>query len=190
MRRLLLLGFAALACYDQPVRRRRAGTADTPAPIPGELQTAFIPPAEWEHIRLPSGLAFSQPPGFTVGVSDNAVGLCDSTTLDADVPVLALGISQRWPLTVRMRRGERTAIARANGFVLDSTELVAAGQTAENTKVRSGEGWILLSAPGSLFGAVRHPGGCQLVWAARGTQINVDTLGYVIASVRFGAPAP
>ena len=190
MRRIALLLLAVLACYDQPaVRKRRAATVDSPAAIPGELQRAFTPPPEWELVHLASGLQFSQPRGFTVGVNDNAVGLCDANTRGGDVPVLAEGFGQRWPLTVRMRRGERDAIARANGFILDSTEIVAVGQSAERTKVRHGEGWVLVSAPGSLFGAVRHPAGCQLVWAARGTEINLDTLGLVIASVRFGSPA-
>ena len=190
MRRLALLLLMVLACYDQPAVRRRsaAAGADTAAPIPGELQRAFTPPPEWEMVRLPSGLEFSQPRGFTVGLTDNAVGLCDASTRGDSVPVIAEGFGQRWPLTVRMRRGERNEIARANGFILDSTEIVAVGQTPERTKVRHGEGWILVSAPGSLFGAVRHPGGCQLVWAARNTEISLDTLGLVIASVRFGQP--
>jgi hypothetical protein len=189
MRRLALVILAVLACYDQPaVRRRRPAEVDSPKAIPGELQRAFTPPPEWEEIVLPSGLQFSQPRGFTVGVTDNAVGLCDANTRAGDVPVLAEGFSARWPLTVRMRRGERNDIARANGFILDSTEIVAVGQTPERTKVRRGEGWILVSAPGSLFGAVRHPAGCQLVWAARGIEKNLDTLGLVIASVRFGNP--
>jgi hypothetical protein len=192
MRRAMLILLAVLACYDQPaVRRRRPAEQrrDTAVPIPGELQHAFVPPPEWERIILASGLQFSQPRGFTVGVTDNAVGLCDENTRAGDVPVLATDLANRWPLTVRMRRGERADIARANGFILDSTEIVAVGQTAERTRVRHGEGWILVSAPGSLFGAVRHPAGCQLVWAARGTDINLDTLGFVIASVRFGSPA-
>jgi hypothetical protein len=191
MRRLTLIVLAVLACYDQPAPRRRArqaGQPDTAVPIPGELQQAFVPPPEWEQISLPSGLQFNQPPGFTVGITDNAIGLCDETTHSGSIPVLAAAFSERWPLTVRMRKGERADIARANGFVLDSTEIVATGQSAERTKVRHGEGWILVSASGSLFGAVRHPGGCQLVWAARGIDINLDTLGLVIASVRFGAP--
>jgi hypothetical protein len=190
MRRLTLLLLAVAACYDQPaVRRRPTARADTVIPIRGELQQAFVPPPEWERIKLASGLQFSQPRGFTVGITDNAIGLCDENTPAGNVPVLATAFSEHWPLTVRMRRGERADIARANGFVLDSTEIVAVGQTPERTKVRRGEGWILLSAPGSLFGELRHPGGCQLVWAARGIDINLDTLGYVIASVRFGAPS-
>jgi hypothetical protein len=193
MRRLTLLLLVVLACYDEPPQRRRprqSGDRDTAVAIPGELQRAYVPPPEWERISLRSGLQFSQPPGFTVGVTDNAVGLCADNTPRGDVPVLATDISARWPLTIRMRRGERSDIARANGFILDSTEIVAVGQTPERTRVRHGEGWILVAAPGSLFGAVRHPNGCQLVWAARGTEINLDTLGLVIASVRFGAPTP
>ena len=190
MRRAAFFLLMVMACYDQPAARRRraAAGADTAAPIPGELQRPFTPPPEWEMVTLPSGLEFSQPRGFTVGLTDNAVGLCDANTRADSVPVLAEGFGGRWPLTVRMRRGERNAIARANGFILDSTEIVAVGQTPERTKVRHGEGWILVSAPGSLFGAVRHPGGCQLVWAARNTEISLDTLGLVIASVRFGQP--
>jgi hypothetical protein len=193
MRRLTLILLAVLACYEQPPPKRRpprqAGQPDTTVPIPGELQRAFVPPPEWERISLASGLEFSQPRGFMVRVTDNAVGLCDENTRGGNEPVLDTTFAAHLPLTVRMRRGERADIARANGFVLDSTEITAIGQSAEKTRVRHGEGWILLSAAGSLFGAVRHPGGCQLVWAARGTEINLDTLGYVIASVRFGTPS-
>lgn len=192
---LLVVLSVTVGCfgYDKPPPRKRstvAARADSAVPIPGELQRAFVAPAHWEQVNLPSGLQFSQPPGFTIGVSDGAVGLCDTTTLPGNRPVLALAFSQRWPLTVRMRRGERAAIARANGFVLDSTEIVAIEQPAVSTKVRHGEGWILVSVPGSLFGAVRHPNGCQLVWVAHGTSINVDTLGLVLGTVRFGAPSP
>lgn len=194
MWRASLLLVVCVGCfgYDNPASRKRrteAPRSDTAVPIPGELQKAFVAPASWELVKLPSGLEFSQPPGFTVGVSDGAVGLCDASTLPGERPVLALALSERWPLTVRVRRGERAAIARANGFVLDSTEYVAIDQPTAPTKVRHGEGWILVSAPGAFFGAVRHPGGCQLVWAARGTAVNLDTLGYVLGTVRFGAPS-
>jgi|SRR5687767_814348 len=189
---LLLVGVACFG-YDKPPPRKRqtqAPRSDTAVPIPGELQKAFVAPASWELVKLPSGLEFRQPPGFTVGVSDGAVGLCDAGTLPGDRPVLALALSERWPLTVRMRRGERAAIARANGFVLDSTEYAAIDQPTAPVKVRHGEGWILVSAPAALFGAVRHPAGCQLVWAARGTAVNLDTLGFVLGTVRFGTPTP
>jgi hypothetical protein len=189
MRRIAILLFAVAACfgYDTPAKKRRT-TADSG--IPGELQKPFVAPAHWDHIQLPSGLEFSQPAGFTIGVNDGSVGLCDASTKPAEVPVLALQISQRWPLTLAMRRGDRGKIAYANGFTLDTSDIAAHGQSAAVTRVRRGEGWILLSAPGTLFGAVKTPGGCDLVWAARGVNINVDTLGLVISTVRFAASPP
>lgn len=191
LRRALILVPACAACfgYDAPAKKRKS-TAQVDSTIPGELQVPFVAPAHWEHIKLPSGLEFSQPPGFAVGVNDAAIGLCDASTRPATSAVLNLSLSSHWPLTLGMRRGDRARIAYANGFTLDSTDIAAHGHKAESTRVRRGEGWILLSAPGTLFGAVRTPGGCDLVWAARGANINVDTLGLVISTVRFGAPSP
>jgi hypothetical protein len=190
----LLLGFGLVgtACesdVEKTSRRRRTTKAPdrTDTSLPMNIQVAFVPPASWERVNLPAGLTFTQPPGFTVV---NAPGTtCDANTPPADTPVLRTEISDRWPLTLAMRRGDLARIARANGFTIDSTDIAAHGQRpGDTTIVKDGEGWMLLSGRGTnvLFASVRAPNGCYLVWAARGIQINVDTLGLVLGTVRFG----
>lgn len=188
MHRLSVLLLVALACTSDAPRRRRTVTDDpTLSPFPREVRTPFVAPASWERIKLPIGIEFSQPAGFTIGLNDALLGPCDSTTLPADSAVFQRSLGDRWPLTLAMRRGELARMAFANGFTIDTTEISAHGQQGDSTRVRRGEGWILLSGGGSLFATVRSPGGCHLVWAARGLEINVDTLGLVISTVRFGA---
>lgn len=194
---LLLAGIAVIAeaCGppDDRSRRRRAGPEDrTDTSIPMDIRPAFEVPAWWEPVKLPNGMEFSQPPGFTV-VNAPAVN-CDEGTQPAEVPVLQLSLSNRWPLTLSMRRGDLSQIARANGFTIDSTDIAAHDQQpGDTTFVRRGEGWMLLSGRSSaarsdvLFASVRAPQGCYLLWAARGIDIDEDTLGLVLGTVRFGA---
>ena len=159
-----------------------------------DVRVPFTPPASWEHVQLDAGLEFRQPRGFSV-VNAPAIR-CDGNTLPDSVPVLNTAISDRWPLTLAMRRGDLARIARANGFTIDSTDIAAHGQRpGDTTLVRRGEGWLLLSgrAAGTMLAAVRAPNGCHLLWAARGPAINVDTLGLVLGTVRFvpaGANSP
>ena len=153
-----------------------------------DARVPFVPPTAWEHVRLPVGLDFHQPPGFTI-VNAPAIR-CDSTTLADTLPVLRTELSNSWPLTLAMRRGDLARIGRANGFILDSTDIVAQGQRpGDTTLVRRGEGWLLLSgrsAGTSVFlASVRAPNGCYLLWAGRGFDISVDTLGLVLGTVRF-----
>ncbi|HYC52525.1 MAG TPA: hypothetical protein VEB19_15540 [Gemmatimonadaceae bacterium] len=172
-------------------RRRAAKTVDrTDTSLPMDVKVAFEPPSSWERVKLPTGLEFSQPPGFTI-VNGPAI-VCDARTLPGDSSVLRTELAERWPLTLAMRRGDLAQIARANGFTLDSTDIAAHGQQpGDTTIVRRGEGWLLLygrTAARPLLATVRAPDGCSLVWAARGSEINVDTLGLVMATVRYGAP--
>ena len=198
MRRIALLAAVTLvsACNEPrpegPSTRRRATKAvdRTDTSLPMDVKVAFEPPASWERVKLPAGLEFSQPAGFTV-VNAPAV-VCDATTMSADSSVLRTELSDRWPLTLAMRRGDLARIARANGFTIDSTDIAAHGQQpGDTTVVRRGEGWLLLygrTAARPLLATVRAPDGCSLVWAARGNAINVDTLGLVLGTVRFGTP--
>ena len=153
-----------------------------------DVRVPFQPPGGWDHVRLPAGLEFRQPPGFTV-VNAPAIR-CDESTSADSVSVLRTDLSSRWPLTLAMRRGDLARIARANGFTIDSTEVAAHGQQpGDTTLVRRGEGWTLLSGRSAettvLLAAVRAPNGCYLLWAGRGVNIDVDTLGLVLGTVRF-----
>lgn len=155
-----------------------------------DVRVPFVPPAAWEHVRLADGLDFHQPRGFTI-VNGPAIH-CDSTTLADSVPVLRTDLANTWPLTLAMRRGDLARIARANSFTIDSTDIAAHGERpGDSTVVRRGEGWQLLSGRSNgipvLLASVRAPNGCYLLWAGRGIQINVDTLGLVLGTVRFVA---
>lgn len=192
-----LLGACNEPRPEGPSTRRRAAKADdrTDTTLPMDVRVPFTPPAAWEHVQLDAGLEFHQPRGFTV-VNAPAIR-CDANTLADSVPVLNTGISDRWPLTLAMRRGDMARVARANGFTIDSTDIAAHGQRpGDTTVVRRGEGWLLLNGRGGgnpLLAAVRAPNGCHLLWASRGTEISVDTLGLVLGTVRFvprGAGGP
>lgn len=204
MRALALLILLAAAC-DQPQteQARRVRVASMPrridSTIPPDKVIPFAVPATWETIKLASGVQYQQPPGFALGLNDNMVGGCNAQTLPVDSAILHTTISNRWPLTLAMRRGDINRMARVNGFVLDTTIISTQGQRAgESPRVRRGEGWILLGGRtwvrdepvDILFGALRYPGGCYLSLAARGVDINIDTLGYVLGTVRFPAAAP
>lgn len=203
MRAALLLLLLVLAC-DQPQteRARRTRIASRPrgdSVIPKDVIVPFEVPASWDTIRLSRGAEYRQPPGFTLGLNDRNAGDCDSRTLPADSSILHTGLLQRWPLTLAMRRGDLSRLAYVNGFTMDSTVIGTHGQrVGDSTRVRRGEGWLLLSGRSwvrndpvdVLFGAVRYPGGCYLVLAARGVEISVDTLGYVLGTVRFTTPIP
>lgn len=155
-----------------------------------DVRVPFQPPVSWEHVRLPEGLEFRQPPGFTIV---NAPEIrCDSTTRPDSMPVFRTELSDRWPLSLTMRRGDLARIARANSFTIDSTDIAAHRQRADDTTlVRRGEGWLLLSGRSSgtpvLLASVRAPNGCYLLWAGRGVDIDADTLGLVLGTVRFVA---
>lgn len=195
LRALVLLGILATAACESDIERqnrmrrsRGEKTADTV--LPRDQRVPFEPPASWEHVALPAGLEFRQPPNFTVVNAPTII--CDATTLPDSVPVLNTQFSSRWPLTLAMRRGDMARIARANGFTIDSTEIATHGQKpGDSTIVRRGEGWMLLNGRSDvsvLLASVRAPNGCYLLWAGRGIDINADTLGFVLGTVRFGAP--
>lgn len=184
---------ALLACDTRTAAERRhdRGTKRenlTDKTLPMDVRVPFQPPPAWEHVRLTAGVDFHQPSGFTV-VNAPAIR-CDETTLHDSVAVLRTELSNRWPLTLAMRRGDLARIARANGFTIDSTDIAAHGQRAgDTTLVRRGEGWMLLSGRSAgaslLLASVRAPNGCYLLWTGRGFDINVDTLGLVLGTVRF-----
>ena len=196
---LLLLVFLQVvsACGPPPSddRTRKRGTkavarVDTIRP---EVQVAFEAPASWDTVRLSRGVMFRQPPKYGLGLSDATLTSCDNATT-ADVPIFDATISDRWPLTLALRRGDLNRMARANGFVLDSTVIATQAQApGDSTIMRRGEGWMLLSGRTVsrgrplqvLFGTVRYPGGCYLVMAARGVDISVDTLGTVLSTIRY-----
>lgn len=189
---LFLVTLAVLACDTRSAaerRARRTKTEDlTDKTLPMDARIPFVPPVTWEHVRLPEGLDFRQPPGFTI-VNAPAIR-CDSTTLADTLPVLRTDLSGSWPLTLAMRRGDLARIGRANGFTLDSTDIAAHGQqSGDTTVVRRGEGWMLLSGKSGgtsvMLASVRAPNGCYLLWASRGFEIDVDTLGLVLGTVRF-----
>jgi hypothetical protein len=144
-------------------------------------------------VRLSRGVVFHQPPKYGLGLSDATLTTCDSAA-NAELPMFDASISDRWPLTLALRKGDLNSMARVNGFVLDSTVIATQGQQAgDSTIMRRGEGWMLLSgrtvshghALPVLFGTVRYPGGCYLVMAARGVDISVDTLGMVLSTIRY-----
>ena len=191
---LAIVALATLASCDPPNTDRRPRRTkvqdliDTSRRM--DVRVPFQPPASWEHVRLPEGLEFRQPPGFTIV---NAPEIrCDSTTIGDTMPVFRTELSDRWPLTLTMRRGDLARIARANSFTIDSTDIAAHRQRAHDTTlVRRGEGWLLLSGRSSgtpvLLASVRAPNGCYLLWAGRGVDIDADTLGLVLGTVRFVA---
>jgi hypothetical protein len=179
--------------------RRRTSTSRTDTAIPKDVIVPFDVPAGWDTVKLSRGAEYRQPPGFTLGLNDRNAGDCDSKTLPADSAILRTDLLRRWPLTLGMRRGDLTRLAAVNGFTLDSTTIGTHGQRdGDSTRVRRGEGWLLLSGRSwvrndpvdVLFGAVRYPGGCYLVLAARGVEISLDTLGYVLGTLKFTAPIP
>jgi len=200
-RPLLLLCLAILVACEPPPReelqRRRDARAGTPAArvdvVRPEVQVAFEPPATWDTVRLSRGVVFHQPPKYGLGLSDATLTSCDSAT-SADVPMFDASISDRWPLTLALRKGDLNRMARVNGFVLDSTVIATQNQArGDSTIMRRGEGWMLLAGHTMsrgrplpvLFGTVRYPGGCYLVMAARGVDISVDTLGMVLSTIRY-----
>ncbi|HEU4993434.1 MAG TPA: hypothetical protein VFT29_01370 [Gemmatimonadaceae bacterium] len=211
-RAALLLSVSALALVacDQPqteaARRAReraaavAAAARRDSIIPPDVIIPFVPPPAWETVKLASGVQYHQPPGFGLRISDASLTSCDTTTLRADSPVLQTAFAERWPLTLAVRRGDLTRLAFVNGFTLDSVVIGTHGERPErgdSTRLRRGEGWQLLTgrttARGGepldiLLGTVRYPGGCYLVVAARGVEINADTLGLVLSTVRFTLP--
>ena len=190
---LSFLALALLACDTRSAAERRADrrtkAADlTDKTLAMDVRVPFRPPAAWDHVRLPAGLEFRQPSGFTI--VNAPVIRCDENTLHDSVSVLRSDLSDRWPLTLAMRRGDLARIARANHFTIDSTDIAAHAQRAgDTTLVRRGEGWMLLSGNSSgtnvLLASVRAPNGCYLLWAGRGFDIDVDTLGLVLGTVRF-----
>lgn len=197
---LIVLALTVVAACSPPPRddrpRKRATQAQgakVDSAIPAEFQTRFEAPPTWDSVRLTRGMEYKQPPRFGLGLSDATLTDCDSAPA-ASVPVVDQGISDRWPLTLALRRGDQNAMARANGFVLDSTRIATVGQpSGDSVRIRRGEGWMLASgrtlSRGSpldvLFGTVRYPGGCYLVLVARGTEINTDTLGMVLSTIRY-----
>lgn len=188
-----LIAVAVLACSSgDPARAKRR--ADTAAPvdsvIPTDVRQAFRAPADWDTVANPGGLRFRQPRNFTLGLGVVRLDPCDDGTPQAETPIFDKTFMERWPLTLAMRKGNVNHIARANGFTLDSTEVGTHESSGGSTTVRRGEGWILLSGETAarvpvLFAAVRHPAGCHLVWAARGADLDPDTLGLVLSTVRF-----
>lgn len=181
------------ACSPTGDAGRRA-RAETAAPvdsvIPVDVRQEFVPPDDWETVVNPGGMRFRQPAAFTLGLDAAPIEPCTDTTPRFDVPVFERTLMERWPLTLAMRRGDVNRIARTNGFTLDSTEVGTHESAGGSTTVRRGRGWILLSGTTDanvsvLFAAVRHPAGCHLVWAARGADLDPDTLGMVLGTVRF-----
>lgn len=187
-----MVALALLACDTRSAAERRGRRTEvenlTDKTLPMDVRVPFQPPPAWEDVRLPAGLQFRQPPGFAVV---NAPTIrCDGATLQDSIPVLRTDLSDSWPLTLAIRRGDLARIARANGFTIDSTDIAVHGQrSGDTTLVRRGEGWMLLSGrtagTSALLASVRAPNGCYLLWAGRGFDINVDTLGLVLGTVRF-----
>jgi hypothetical protein len=180
----------------------RAAAARRDSVIPPDVIIRFEPPPSWESVKLSTGIEYRQPPGFGLRINDASLTACDTTTTRADTPVLQTAFAERWPLTLAVRRGDLTRLAYVNGFTLDSVVIGTHGERPERgdtTRLRRGEGWQLLTGRTTarsgepldiLLGTVRYPGGCYLVVAARGVEINADTLGMVLSTVRFGAPPP
>lgn len=192
---LIFIAIILVACDAGPPDERRRGSRTkvddlTDRTIPMDVRLPFQPPPAWQRVRLAEGVEFTQPPSFTVV---NAPAMrCDPTTPRDTVPVLRTELSDRWPLTLAMRRGDLARIARANSFTIDSTDIAAHDQHAgDTTVVRRGEGWMLLSGRSAgtpvLLASVRAPNGCYLLWAGRGFDIDADTLGLVLGTVRFVA---
>lgn len=181
---LTLFLAAAIACgggaSDSPRRTFKEATDTMYVPPPAPT---FTVPDDWETVQLPNGVTFKQPPAFTaVGAARLA---CDANTPDFDRPVMPTDETMPWPLTLNVRRGQLGKIAYTNGFTLDSTD-IAEHHEAAPPKVYRGEGYLLLRGTRLTFGAVRHAAGCYIIWAARGLDINADTLGKVMGTVRSG----
>jgi len=204
MRATSLLLLLLLAC-DQPqtdaarARRVRSTVGRVDSAIPPDRIIPFAAPATWDTVKLASGVQYRQPPGFALGLNDNMVGGCNQRTLPVDSAILHTEIFNRWPLTLAMRRGDLNRMARVNGFVLDTTIISTQGQRpGESPRVRRGEGWVLVGGRtyvrdepvDVLLGALRYRGGCFLALAARGVEINIDTLGYVLSTVKFPPAGP
>ncbi|MEX2177297.1 MAG: hypothetical protein WD801_01210, partial [Gemmatimonadaceae bacterium] len=194
---VLLLILSAAACGPPDRSRTRelpAQEAQVDRGAPVSTREAFVAPDSWERVVHPAGLHFLQPVGFTFGLQAARIQECDEHTPRADSPVLDRGFLELWPLTIAMRRGDVNEIARTNGFTLDSTKISVHEGGGDETTVRRGEGWLLLSGRADrttvLFAANRAPGGCYLIWAARGSDLDPDTLGLVLSTLRFGAPPP
>ena len=188
---VLAVLIACSACgSDRPRRQRAPDLPEVDSVAPTSTREALDVPENWQRVTHPVGLYFYQPPGFTFGLDAARLNDCDANTPSADVPVLDRGFLEVWPLTLAMRRGDVNQIARTNGFTLDSTEV--ASHEGGGTTVRRGEGWLLLSGRTDVasitFASVRAPGGCYLIWAARGMDINADTLGMVLSTLKFGSP--
>jgi len=183
---LLLLLTAAACTGDTRRAARQFGVADSGIPTPPP--PPFEAPDSWDTVRLASGVSFRQPGGFTFGLSGARLS-CDANTPPADSAVLPREVALPFPMTLTTRKGLVGPIAYANGFTIDSTDIAEHGG-AEAPSIRRGEGWLLLHGKRMVFGASRHPDGCQIIWAARGVEINPDTLALVMGTVRFGAPAP
>lgn len=192
---LLLL----VACGPSDIERRsleKKKKEDTAAVVDstyrGSVHDAVEIPATWDSVVNPSGVTFRQPHGFTFGLDAVRLDRCGPGTPGADSAIFDKTFLERWPLTLAMRRGDVNRIASTNGFTLDSTD-IATHEGGNSTTVRSGKGWVLLSgrtAKGTnvLFAAKRLPGDCYLVWAARGPELDPDTLALVLSSVRYTAP--
>jgi hypothetical protein len=189
----LLVACSAPRDDDRPRRRATKVAGPRVDSVRPEVQVAFEAPATWDTVRLSRGVVFRQPPRYGLGLSDATLTSCDSAT-PADAPIFDATISDRWPLTLALRKGDLNRMARANGFVLDSVKLATIGQPpGDSVVVRRGEGWMLASgrtisrgaALPILFGTVRYPGGCYLVMAARGVDISIDTLGMVLSTIRY-----
>lgn len=188
---LVAAGLVACGPSDRSRSRDRSPDfAEVDSVAPTSTRAEFDVPRNWELVRNPDGMYFYQPLGFTFGLNATRLDQCDSSTPGADVPVLDRGFLEFWPITIAMRRGDLNRIARANGFTLDSTAMAA--HEGDSTTMRRGEGWLLLSGRSAVanitFASTRAPGGCYLIWAARGMDIDPDTLGLVLSTVKFGSP--
>jgi hypothetical protein len=67
----LILALAVLACDTRSAAERRAAGRTkredlTDKTLPMNVRVPFEPPPAWDHVRLPAGLDFRQPPGFTL----------------------------------------------------------------------------------------------------------------------------
>lgn len=196
-RAVLLAAVGALAACgptETPEARRRRLRGDTVAPVDttftGSVRDAVTIPEAWDTVTNPNGLLFRQPPGFTYGLDAVRLDRCDATTPRADSAIFDKTFLERWPLTIAVRRGNVNQIARTNGFTLDSTDLATHESGGGGTTMRTGEGWLVLSGRTAsditvLFAAKRLPGDCHLIWAARGAELDPDTLGMVLSTVRF-----
>jgi len=190
---LAVLAVVVLACGQGESRQRRV-RAETAAPVDtsftGSVRDVVTIPESWDTVTNPNGIQFRQPAGFTFGLDAARLDSCDANTPAADSAIFDKTFLERWPLTLAVRRGDVNRIASTNGFTLDSTDVATHEGGGGATTMRTGEGWLLLSGRTAaginvLFAAVRVPGGCHLIWAARGAELNADTLALVLSSVRL-----